>query len=138
MCNSRDKTTICRITNLRYTLICKFCKGRQIRMCYHGESCRNGYIQGREYGRQLEKRSENSVMYKHIKKEHADEEEEVEFEMKLTGRFKTPMTRIIDEAIRIQNQDPKTLLNSKSEYHGPAVKRKIIEGKTKSRRPGIS
>ena len=74
-------------------------------------------------------------MYKHIKKEHSEEEEKVEFEMKITGRFKTPMARQLDEAIRIQNEKPDTILNSKSEYHGPAIKRKIIEGKKTNRRP---
>ena len=51
--------------------------------------------------------------------------------MKVVGRFKTAMNRQLDEGIRIQNKDPKSILNSKNEYYGPAIKRKILEGKTK-------
>ena len=78
-------------------------------------------------------------MYKHITKEHAEEKDEVEFEMKVVGKFKHAMTRQIDEAIRIKNKNPETILNSKSEYHGPVVKRKVVEGRERrQRRPGKS
>ena len=50
--------------------------------------------------------------------------------MILTGTFRKPTERIIDEGIRIKNHDKDTLFNSKSEYHGPSVKRRVIEGKT--------
>ena len=53
--------------------------------------------------------------------------------MKITGRFKTAMNRQIDEGIRIQGENPETLLNSKNEFYGPAVKRKILEGKPKGK-----
>ena len=49
--------------------------------------------------------------------------------MKITGRFKKPMIRQLDEAIRIQRKDPKSLMNSKKEYYGPAIQRKILERK---------
>ena len=66
---------------------------------------------------------------KNIQETHKDEENQVRFKMKITGRFKKPMIRQLDKAIRIQNKDPKTLLNSKKEYYGPAIQRKILEGK---------
>ena len=47
--------------------------------------------------------------------------------MKILGRFKDPMTRQIDEAIRINSKDPKTLLNSKNEFYGPVIRRKVLE-----------
>ena len=49
--------------------------------------------------------------------------------MKITGRFKKPMIRQLDEAIIIQRRDPKTLLNSKKKFYGPAIQRKILERK---------
>ena len=50
--------------------------------------------------------------------------------MKITRSFKTPISRIIDEGIRINNRDKNTLLNSKSEHFGPSVKRKVLENVT--------
>ena len=60
-------------------------------------------------------------------KEHSDETEKVDFQMKIVGKFKNPLSRIINEAIRIKNKDPELLLNSKAEFHGPSLKRKVFE-----------
>ena len=49
--------------------------------------------------------------------------------MKITGRLKKAMIRQLDEAIRIQRRDPKTLLNSKKEFYGPTIQRRILERK---------
>ena len=68
-------------------------------------------------------------MYEHIEADHKEEEDQVTFEMKVVGRFKDPMSRQIDEAIRINNREPKTLLNSKNEYYGPVIRRKVLENK---------
>ena len=59
---------------------------------------------------------------------HKGEPNDVKFQMKTIGRFKSAMNRQIDEGVRIQNKKPESLLNSKSEFYGPAVKRKIMEG----------
>ena len=52
--------------------------------------------------------------------------------MKVVGKFKTPMNRQVNEGIRIQNKDPNTLMNSKGEFYGPAIQRKVLEGSKKS------
>ena len=74
-------------------------------------------------------------MYEHIEADHKEEEDQVTFEMKVVGRFKDPMSRQIDEAIRINNREPKTLLNSKNEYYGPVIRRKVLENKNKTTKP---
>ena len=79
--------------------------------------------------RDIKLKNEKSALYKHIKNDHAEEEENVTFQMKITGKFKSAMARQIDEGIRIQNRHPNELLNSKSEFYGPAIKRKILEGR---------
>ena len=96
---------------------------------YEGETCRNAHIRGNKHQRALERKSDNSVLYKHIQKEHREEENSIKFQMKIVGRFKSPLCRQIDEGVRIQSKKPEALLNSKAEFYGPAVKRKVIEGK---------
>ena len=130
---SSDPTKIgssnCKIANIGYSLICELCAKRNVTKTYEGKTCRNAYIWGQEHKKQLENRSDKSVLFKHIQDEHKDEEDQVNFKMKITGRFKKPMIRQLDGAIRIQRRDPKTLLNSKKEFYGPAIQRKILERK---------
>ena len=132
LCDSDVKGSNCKVTNIGYNIICKLCKLRKITKSYEGETGRNAYIRGREHNKDFEKKNENSIMLKHILSDHKEEEEQVTFEMKIVGRFKDPMNRQIDEAIRINNREPKTLLNSKSEFHGPSVKRKVLENRRTS------
>ena len=107
--------------------MCKLCKERNVLKVYEGETCWNAYLRGSEHVRDLEKKHEKSVLYKHIAKEHKEEKENVKFEMKITGRFKDSMSRQIDESYRINNRSPKSLMNSKNEFHGPVIRRKTLE-----------
>ena len=78
----------------------------------------------------LERKDDKSALYKHILSDHQEEKQQVQFQMKVVGRFKTAISRQIDEGVRIQNKNSKFLLNSKTEFYGPAIKRKILEGKS--------
>ena len=98
-CRYSKSATNCRVANVGYSITCKLCKDRKIEQIYIGETCRNIYIRGKEHQNLLEKKSEKSVMYKHIKEKHSDEENKVKFDMRISGRLKNPMTRQLDEAI---------------------------------------
>ena len=63
-------------------------------------------------------------MLKHNLNDHENETNEVTYEMKMTGVFRKPLGRIINEGLRIKQTKPDELLNSKNEYYGPSVKRK--------------
>ena len=133
VCQNSTEQTNCKVSNVGYSVICKTCKDKGLLRSYEGETCRNAHIRGKEHLKALQRQSEKSALYKHIKNEHANEENSVKFQMKITGRFQTAMSRQIDEGIRIQGKNPETLLNSKNEFYGPAVKRKILEGKPKGK-----
>ena len=64
------------------------------------------------------------MLWKHIQSDHKNEENVVEFETFVTNTFKKPLSRIIDEGLRIKNLNKNSLLNSKSEYYGPSIQRK--------------
>ena len=59
--------------------------------------------------------------------DHSEEEEQVKFEVRVEGKFADALARQINEGIRISNKPPSTLLNSKAEFHGPSVKRKVYD-----------
>ena len=131
VCKNATKQTNCKVANVGYSVVCETCRRKDVHKSYEGETCRNAHLRGKEHMRDILLKNEKSALYKHIKNDHAGEEETVEFRMNITGRFKSAMTRQIDEGIRIQNKPHETLLNSKSEFYGPAVKRKILEGQKK-------
>ena len=67
------------------------------------------------------------MILRHVKNDHENEKDKVEFDMKMTKSFTKPISRIIDEGIRIKNRPKGTLLNTKHEYFAPSVKRKVVE-----------
>ena len=67
------------------------------------------------------------MMLKHISSEHENEEDNVRFQMKIIAKFNDPLNRQIRESLEIRNKKPSVLLNSKSEFYGPCVKRKIYD-----------
>ena len=70
------------------------------------------------------RKNKESVINKHIKSVHEDEVEKVDFQMELRGKFNNPLSRIINEGIRIKDTNPNNLLNSKNEHFGPSIQRK--------------
>ena len=127
ICKDQPKSSQCKTSNVGYSITCKLCKQRNINISYEGETARNGYIRGAEHRKELEKRSKKSVLYRHVLKDHESEQNNVDFQMKIVGTFNDCLSRQINESIRIRNKDQKLLLNSKAEFHGPCIKRKILE-----------
>ena len=125
---ANDKNKIdCKTSNVCYTLFCTLCKDRKIDRSYIGESSRGAFWRQREHRMQLRSKNKNSVMLKHIRNEHSTEEEDVKFQMQIIGKYKDALNRQIRESIEIRNKKPSELLNSKAEFHGPCVKRKVYD-----------
>ena len=66
-------------------------------------------------------------MFKQIMNEHKEEQEAANIKMQVLGIFSNPLNRQLEESIRIKNKDPALLLNSKSEFYGQCLKRKVFE-----------
>ena len=75
------------------------------------------YSRGEEHLTALSKRSEGSVLWNHCIKAHG--KQETTFRMKASGYFTDPLTRQIDEAVRIHNSP--NLMNRKGEWKKAAV-----------------
>ena len=75
----------------------------------------------------LEKQRPKSVLLKHKLNEHKDEE--MRIRMEITRKFKDPLTRQANEAVRIKSRstNPGELLNSKSEFNHPPLARVVVE-----------
>ena len=108
-----------------YKLECDTCfENGQIRI-YEGESSRSARVRGREHIADFENKRPNSVLYKHKENEHKNEE--MKIRMEVTKKFKDPLTRQANEAVRIKNRKKVERLNSKGEFNHPLIARISVE-----------
>ena len=119
----------CNSNNIGYRWQCLKCAENDMVKVYEGESGRSARLRGAEHLKDLEKKREKSVLYKHIKNAHPNEE--VKFKMEITQRFKDALTRQANEAVQIFSRPGQELLNSKSEFNHPPLARVIVEKKNK-------
>ena len=124
-----DKRHPCNTNNVGYRWRCLKCKENDTVKIYEGESGRSARIRGGEHLRALEKNKPNSVLYKHVKNVHYNEE--VKFEMEITQKFKDALSRQANEAVRIYSRPDHELLNSKAEFNHPPLARVVVEKKNK-------
>ena len=81
----------CNTNNIGYRWLCLTCKERNITKVYEGETGRSARIRGAEHVKDLEKKKEKSVLFKHKMTDHKNEN--VKFQMKITNKFKDALTR---------------------------------------------
>ena len=107
----------CMASGITYKLECNSHE-EEYKYQYDGRTMKNGYARGREHLNKLEKKHEDSVLWKHCEEEHNGEIKE--FSMSVSGRCKDDATLIqIMEAIQIRNQalDNKIIsMNDRNEW----------------------
>ena len=79
--------------------------------------------------RDLKNEKTDSALFKHKENEHKNEE--MKISMEVTRKFRDPLTRQANEAVRINNRGKLELLNSKSEFNHPPTARISVEGRKK-------
>jgi hypothetical protein len=121
----------CSTNNVGYRWLCLTCEERDKVKVYDGETGRSARLRGGEHLRDLEKKREKSVLYKHKMSDHPHEN--VKFKMEITKKFKDALTRQANEAVRIFSRPSHETLNSKSEFNHPPLSRVVVE-KTKKKK----
>ena len=106
-------------------MVCDTCECRGKTRVYEGETGRSARIRGDEHLAALKKQKNYSVLFKHKENEHKNEE--MRISMRITKRFKDPLSRQGNEAERISSRNKTDLLNSKSEFHHPPITRVTVE-----------
>ena len=123
--NSDEIKIPCNTNNVGYRWLCLTCKERDIVKVYEGETGRSARIRGGEHLKDLEKKREKSVLFKHKMTDH--ENENVKFKMEITKKFKDALTRQANEAVRIYRRPAPQSLNSKSEFNHPPLARVVVD-----------
>ena len=122
----------CNVNNTGYRWVCKTCeKTKNLTKVYEGETSRSIRVRSMEHIRSYEMKKPKSVLHKHKLLDHIDEE--VEFELEITGIFKDALTRQANESIRIYKRSGSEILNSKSEFNHPPTARVMVEAKKVNR-----
>ena len=123
----KTKEGSCRQKNVLYTISCLTCLQSGHRSVYHGESSRTLYERSWEHWDGLRQKTEESVLSRHWREHHSDQETEPEFSVKLVGKCRTSTERQIKESLLIDKEDPKSLINNKSEWGQNPVPRQATE-----------
>ena len=113
----------CKQNRVSYFAKCKSCALQGKDRTYHGETARNLHVRSQEHYSAMMKESKNSFMHKHIIKEHGGNQQTVEFEWGISGKFAKPLYRQLKEAICIESQSITESLNSKNEFFHQDIRR---------------
>lgn len=105
-----------------YEIKCKTCENDSKVSLYHGETTRTLYTRAKEHFDP----EEDTPVTKHSMAFHPGEDPN--FDVRITGRFKDPLTRQINEGVRINNSksNPGYLMNSKAEFRQGVVPRAAV------------
>ena len=125
--NTKEIKIPCNTNNVGYRLVCETCEDKGFQKIYEGETARSARTRGAEHMRDFNKGKLDSAMYKHKQNEH--EGEEIKYRMEITKKFRDPLTRQANEAVRITSRKKNEILNSKTEFNHPPVARITVEGK---------
>ena len=107
--------------NFGYRIICKNCQKSNKVSSYEGETGRPARVRLNEHLAGLKNKTKANALYKHQLSAHP--EENPDWEVKITGTFKSALSRQADEAVRIANLNPSSLINCKSEFNHPPINR---------------
>ena len=125
-----NKGLECRKTSrwgIGYEIQCLECDENGKKSLYHGETSRTHYTRIKENLHQSRVTcNENKPLLKHSIIHHPGKQ--VKFKIAKTGSFQDPLSRQINEGVRINNStsDPGFLINSKAEFHQGQVPRVMI------------
>ena len=127
-CNKGDSEQDCYRRNILYENTCMLClkKEQPAERVYVGESSRTMYERGAEHYDDLKKKRADSHMWKHWEIDHAGEEQEPQFKLKVVKTFQSSLDRQIAEAVRIRRRGA-GILNSKGVYNRCTLPRLVVE-----------
>jgi hypothetical protein len=102
---------------------------------YEGETSRTAYQRGMEHLNDIEKRAEDSPLWKHSSIHRVSSP--AQFQMEVTGLHRSAMERLSEEIVRIKTSNSKILMNSKNDWAQPALVRVVaVTGNNQETQPG--
>ena len=122
--NGKGEGGHCKKMNIGYTVNCDTCRGVTVQ--YTGETSKSGYQRGLGHLARYHGKQEDSPLWKHAVLHH-EGSLDVAYSMKVVKSFREPLTRQVNEAVRMNRCEADICLNSKSEWHSPVIVRLTID-----------
>jgi hypothetical protein len=130
-----EKPGKCSKPGAGYRQTCISCKEKGISATYEGETSRTAFQRGMEHTADMEKKAEDSPLWKHSSIHHADDP--ARFEMEVTGIHRSAMERLSDKIVRIKISNSTVVMNSKNDWAQPALVRLVaVTGNSQDVQPG--
>ena len=109
-------------SGVHYSAICKLCADKGLNAIYNGESGRSGYFRTKQHKSDIENGRTSNAFAKHLEVHHKDSiGDSSVFKFKSERVYQKCLERQVAEGIAISNSKCDILMNSKSEFHQPAV-----------------
>ena len=116
MCRTKVKGE-CRVESVVYKVWCGKCEGEGKRRIYVGETGRSAWERGKDHLKAWREKEEGSFMWKHQCNEHGEDGmEEGDIKMEVIGKPRKALQRQVEEAVRIGEEKPGEVMNSKKEF----------------------
>ena len=107
-----------------YSGICKLCADKGVTAVYNGESGRSAYYRTKQHKSDIEKCRTSNAFAKHLEIYHKDSVGDTNaFKFKSERVFRKCLDRQVMEGVAISNTECDILMNSRAEYHQPAITR---------------
>ena len=105
---------------------CLICSQQGITSEYWGETSRSGYTRTLEHAEDICSKQDKNAFHKHLTIYHPEKVGDTEaFDIKIEQTFTKNIDRQVAEAIKIKNSNADILMNSKAEFHQPAIHRVV-------------
>jgi hypothetical protein len=125
VCEGRNPG-LCQEISAGYSCQCLSCEVAGITSRYEGETGQNCYTRQEEHDSAVQKGNLKNAFAKHCEVQH--EGEKAEFNMKVTGIFRSCIERQNNEAVRVRKAEKEAdiLMNSRTEFHQPPISRVVV------------
>ena len=125
LCESGTKGGSHTRSGVHYSGICVLCEEAGIKARYDGESGRSGYWRSTKFHKEdIRSNNVKNAFTKHLNVYHSDNIRETGvFKLKVESNHTKCLERQIKEGVSIKNSDADIVMNSKAEFHQPAVRR---------------
>lgn len=110
----------CTTMSVGYRMTCTLCHSQ-----YEGETGRTARARQIGHVNEIRLKNNSNALYKHLVLKHPGQN--AKFRVEILKKFMDPLSRQVDEGIRIVKVNPSLILNSKSEFNHPPITRIRID-----------
>ena len=137
LCESGEKGASHTRSGAVYSGVCTLCEEKGTKSIYHGETGYSAYQRTKKHRKDIEREDMNNAFAKHLALHHPEHTKDASvFKIKSERTFRKCLERQVAEGVDITRSEADILMNSKSEYHQPAVTRVTTTRETRERGVG--